>query len=139
MRKIPPDYFSGCVLFMHRSVIETVGFFDETFGTYYEDVDFCYRAKKLGIGMESLWDVTARHFHSYSTKGENTHKIYLLNRNQILFARKHLRGLPRVVFIIAAVIRGFLSNLNAKRLKSYLSGIKEGFSIPLNSQNPQGS
>ena len=126
IRRIKPDYFTGCVLFMHRRVIERVGLLDEAFGTYYEDVDFCTRAKQLGIELEMVWEVRARHFHSYSTKGDNVFKIYLLNRNQILFAKKHLKPIPRAVFISAAVVRGFLFNLKPKRFKHYWRGVREG-------------
>jgi len=127
IRRIKPDYFTGCILFMHRRVIERVGLLDEDFGTYYEDVDFCTRAKKLGIELEMVWAVRARHFHSYSTKGkDNVIKIYLLNRNQILFAKKHLKPLPRMVFITAAVVRGFLFNLKPKRFPHYWRGVREG-------------
>ena len=129
LRKTQPDFFSGCVLFMHRKVVETVGLLDEAFGTYYEDVDFCYRAREKGIGIEMLRDVQARHFHSYSTKGDNVFKIYLINRNQILFARKHLQAIPRLVFISAAIVRGFLMNLKPKKFKPYLRGVREGLAF----------
>lgn len=131
VRRAEPDYFSGCILFMHRGVLEKTELFDEVFGTYYEDVDFCYRAREQGIGLEQIWEITARHFHSYATKGENTYKIYLLNRNQILFARKHLAGLSRCIFITAAIMRGFLSNLKPKRFRHYRLGVIEGLNTPL--------
>lgn len=135
LKKVKPDYFSGCVLFIPRQVLEKVGLFDETFGTYYEDVDFCYRAKEKGCELEMIWPVTVRHYHSYSTKGENVYKIYLINRNQIIFARKHLKPLPRTVFIVAAVVRGFLMNLKPKRFQHYWRGIQEGFSVRLEGSN----
>lgn len=135
LKKTKPDYFSGCVLFISREVIEKVGFLDEMFGTYYEDVDFCYRAKRLGIELEMLWDITARHFHSYSTKGENVYKIYLLNRNQILFARKHLPPLQRILFIAAAIVRGFIFNLKPKRFKFFARGVREGLALNLHTLN----
>lgn len=138
VRKVIPDYFSGCVLFMHRSVVERTGLFDETFGTYYEDVDFCYRAQRIGISLEMVWDVFARHFHSYSTKGDNTYKIYLLNRNQVIFARKHLRCGAKLVFILAAVVRGLITNLGRKHFKPYFRGIKEGFSTTIDQTNDSG-
>lgn len=127
LKKVKPDYFSGCVLFIPREVLQKVGLFDETFGTYYEDVDFCYRAKEQGYELEMVWQVTARHYHSYATKGENVYKIYLINRNQILFARKHLKTLPCMVFITTAVVRGFITNLKPKRFKHYWRGVREGF------------
>ena len=135
LKKVTPDYFSGCILFMHREVLEKIGVFNEIFGTYYEDVDFCYRARENDIDMEMIWEIRARHFHSYATKGENTFKIYLLNRNQIIFARMHLHGLSRIVFISAAVVRGFLSNLKPKRFQHYWRGVKDGFSVSLEERN----
>lgn len=126
-----PDFLSGCVLFMHREVVETVGLFDETFGSYYEDVDYCLRAVTYGIRMEILWDLRVRHFHSHSTKGDSSYKVYLLNRNQILFARKSLSWTKRVIFIAAAILRGLLMNLSTKRIKAYFQGVKDGLSIPL--------
>lgn len=129
LRKTPPHFFSGCILFMHRDVAEKVGLLDEAFGTYYEDVDFCYRAREKGIEIEMIWDVRARHFHSYATKGDNVFKIYLINRNQILFARKHLDPLPRLIFISAAIVRGFFFNLKRKKFKQYIRGIREGLAF----------
>lgn len=127
VRKVVPDFLSGCILFMHRYVIEKVGLFDEIFGSYVEDVDYCYRAKSLGVNIELLWGVQARHFHSHSTLGNNKYKVYLLNRNQIIFARKYLSFWPRCLFIAAAIVRGFLQNLIQGNLKYYFRGVKEGF------------
>jgi len=126
VRKQQPDFLSGCVLFLHRSIIEKIGLFDETFGSYYEDVDFCLRALAVGIHLETLWDVRVRHFHSHATKSNSSYKIYLLNRNQIFFARMHMPFFPRYIFISAAILRGFLQNLVKKQLPSYFKGVKEG-------------
>jgi N-acetylglucosaminyl-diphospho-decaprenol L-rhamnosyltransferase len=42
------DWISGTCLLMRRSCIEDVGSFDERFGSYVEDVDFCERARSRG-------------------------------------------------------------------------------------------
>lgn len=126
IEKKQPDFLSGCILFLRREIIEKVGLFDEDFGSYYEDVDLCFRAKAIGVEIEILWDIKARHFHSYSTKGNNKFKVYLLNRNQIIFAKKHLSPLPRIIFITAAIVRGFLANLFSNRFSIYIKGVKEG-------------
>lgn len=126
VHKKQPDFLSGCILFMHRNVIEKVGLFDETYGSYYEDVDYCYRSKKLGIQLEILWDISVRHFHSYSTIGNSNYKIYLLNRNQIIFAKKNLPPLKREFFIIAAVARGWIQCFYQGKFKAYFRGIGEG-------------
>jgi hypothetical protein len=39
------------------------------------------------------------------------------------------------VFIVAAVVRGFLMNLKPKRFQHYWRGIQEGFSVRLEGSN----
>lgn len=50
----PPDYLSGCVLLIKKEVFDKIGYFDERYFLYFEDVDFCLRAKAAGfsIGVE---------------------------------------------------------------------------------------
>jgi GT2 family glycosyltransferase len=124
--KKQPGFLSGCALFMHRQVIERVGLFDEAFGSYCEDVDYCIRSTAQNIGIEVLWEVSARHYQSFSTRGNPGYKVYLLNRNQILLARKHLPPLQRIIFICAAIARGAVQSLLSRQFRAYLRGVKEG-------------
>lgn len=43
------DYVSGCAMLIKKSVLEKIGFFNEKYFFYFEDVDFCLRAKKAGF------------------------------------------------------------------------------------------
>ena len=45
------DYLSGACLCISRSAWETVGPFDEELFLYYEDVDWCLRARALGVPL----------------------------------------------------------------------------------------
>ncbi len=49
------DFVSGSLMFIKRKVVEKIGLFDEEYFMYYEDVDYCWRAKKEGfrIGIDS--------------------------------------------------------------------------------------
>jgi N-acetylglucosaminyl-diphospho-decaprenol L-rhamnosyltransferase len=42
------DWASGASLFIRRSVFETIGLLDENFFLYFEEVDFCKRARDAG-------------------------------------------------------------------------------------------
>jgi GT2 family glycosyltransferase len=42
------DWLSGCFLMMRREAIEQVGYFDEAYGKYFEDVDICLRMALAG-------------------------------------------------------------------------------------------
>jgi len=43
------DYVSGCAMMVRRRVFEKIGLFDERYFLYFEDADFCLRAKKAGF------------------------------------------------------------------------------------------
>ena len=50
------SYVSGACMLVKREVFEKIGFFDEKFFLYFEDVDFCLRAKQAGftVGVDNL-------------------------------------------------------------------------------------
>ena len=43
------DYVSGCAMMIKRPVLEKIGLLDERYFLYFEDADFCLRAKKAGF------------------------------------------------------------------------------------------
>lgn len=45
----PTDWVPGAALMIRREVFETIGLMDESFFLYFEEVDFCYRAKQAGF------------------------------------------------------------------------------------------
>lgn len=56
------DFLSGCILLIPKKIIELNGKLDEKFFFYGEDLDFCLRAKKLGIKV--LYCPEAKAFHN---------------------------------------------------------------------------
>jgi GT2 family glycosyltransferase len=48
-RPFKADYVSGAFMVVDRKVFEKIGLFDERFFLYFEDVDFCLRAKEAGF------------------------------------------------------------------------------------------
>ncbi len=126
LKKIQPDFLSGCCMLLNANTLEKVGYFDEIYGSYYEDVDFCYRAKQLGLKLKILWDTKMQHYHSVSTKGMSGYKLELITRNSIIFAKKNLKFPGKWVFIIAGLVRGLV--LNISQLSALFKGIWSGCS-----------
>jgi GT2 family glycosyltransferase len=52
----PTDWVNGASMMVRRDVIETVGLMDDGFFLYFEETDFCRRAKRLGW---PVWQVPA--------------------------------------------------------------------------------
>ena len=63
------DWVTGAYLMSRRDVLEQTGGWDEKFFMYVEEVDLCYRIKKLGYKIRYLpkWSIT--HLGGASSKG----------------------------------------------------------------------
>lgn len=79
------DFISGSLMIFKSEILDKVGYFNEDYFMYYEDVDFCFRARKLGlkIGIDS--EIVYEHFEVSSDNHEksnllfNAHKTYVQN------------------------------------------------------------
>jgi GT2 family glycosyltransferase len=60
------DWVSGGALFCSKEVFNTLSGFDEKYFLYYEDVDFCERARSLGYASFIYEDLRVTHFRGKS-------------------------------------------------------------------------
>lgn len=79
----------GCSMFIRRSVIERIGYFDHHYYLLWEETDFCTRAARAGI--QSLYIPTATLWHKIGKSfGHNSPmRSYFNARNRIYWVRKH--------------------------------------------------
>lgn len=84
------DFITGCLINFDKKVIDKVGFLDESFFLYYEDADFCERAKRKNIKLYYDPSITIWHKNAQSTggSGSSIHKIYQ-EKNRVKFALKY--------------------------------------------------
>ncbi|MDO9028634.1 MAG: oligosaccharide flippase family protein, partial [Candidatus Roizmanbacteria bacterium] len=85
-RFVSTDFVSGSLMFIKKKVIDKIGFLDEKYFMYYEEVDYCYRARKAGfkIGIDSK--LTYDHFE---VSKDSPNKEYYLFKNRIKFLLKY--------------------------------------------------
>lgn len=81
------DWVSGCFFIVRREVISEIGFFDEKFFMYNEDVDLCYRIKKAG--WKVLYFPSAEIVHKIGASGLNRKAIRERHKGMWLFYSKH--------------------------------------------------
>jgi GT2 family glycosyltransferase len=62
------DWVPGAYSIIRRTVLEEVGYFDEQFFLYYEEVDLCRRIKKAGYVVRYWPDVVVVHLGGESSK-----------------------------------------------------------------------
>ena len=81
------DYISGCAMFVKKEVFKKIGLFDENFFLYYEDADFCWRARKERF--ESYVVPSAKVYHFERSEENKKAKIYWLVVSGIIFFKKN--------------------------------------------------
>ena len=120
------DWIQGCALLVRKKVLNQIGLLDEDFSHFFEDVDFCMRAKY------AKWKVvylpSARFWHGGSTTANKnvSRKYTSWYQNKIRFILKHLSisNVISMLFIQIVVVmpyRTFI--LRDSRLLPFLEGV----------------
>ncbi len=101
------DFISGTAMLIRKEVFQQIGLFEEKYFLYYEDVEFCYRAKKEGFKIIYVPTATVIHQGSVSLKKNSPLHQYYMARNHFLFTFRNapyfiklreLLRLPKTVF-----------------------------------------
>ena len=83
-------YVTGAAMAIHHSVLTQIGLLDEMFHPfYYEEVDYCYRAKAAGFRIVVSTQAVAVHNESTSMNKVQDLKLQTLHRNRYRFVLKH--------------------------------------------------
>jgi O-antigen biosynthesis protein len=96
------DAICGAFMFIPKYILDKVGFFDEDYFMYGEDLDLCFRIKKNGYKIFYFPEVKTVHL-----KGESTRKSGLAYVNNFygamsIFVKKNLSGNS---FLLALILR----------------------------------
>lgn len=85
------DYVTGAVFAFNRTVLNAIGLFDEAFHpAYYEEVDYCYRARAAGTRVVYEPAAVAIHHESQSTDKRTAAYYRTIERSRVRFALKNL-------------------------------------------------
>jgi len=89
------DFASGCAMCWRRQVVEQVGVLDPRFFIYYEETDWCVRAR--AADWRIVYQPQAQMWHRVSAAmgAASPATDYYMGRNVLLFLSKHLNGLAR--------------------------------------------
>ncbi len=95
------DFVSGCAMMVRSELFEKLGGFREDFFMYYEDAEFCGRARRAGAAVMVLPSATVLHDVAASSGGElSPLALYYSERNRLLLAGRVLSPFERAVFLL---------------------------------------
>ena len=107
------DVLSGACLLLRKEVLEQVGFLDEDYFIYAEEVDLCYRIQRAGWRMYWVPQAEVVHFGGQSTQQVPTEMFLHLYHSNIKYFRKHYgwsaAQIYKLILRIAALSRLILA------------------------------
>lgn len=83
------DILSGAYMFIRKSALDKIGYFDETFFMYGEDIDLSYRFILAGYENYYYPETTIIHYKGESTKKGSFNYVMIFYKAMIIFAQKH--------------------------------------------------
>lgn len=131
------EIFSACAgaALYRRKILEEIGYFDENFFAYMEDVDISYRSRIYGYKCVYCPDAKVYHVGSATSGSKyNSFKIRLAARNNVYVPYKNMPWpllILNMIFLLMGCFIKYLFFLRKGYGKDYLKGLKDG----LNSLN----
>lgn len=124
------EFITGCSMYISKEVIDRVGFLDDDYYLYLEDLDFCLRAKRKGIASwyvpsSILWHKNSR---STSRPGNTLHEYYL-TRNRIILTNRYAKIRTKIAVLREALKTLFFgSHIRKRAIRDVLLGkLGKGF------------
>ncbi|MBX2959692.1 MAG: glycosyltransferase [Flavobacteriales bacterium] len=106
------EILSGAYMWMRKSVLDEVGYLDENFFMYGEDIDLSYRIIKAGYKNFYFPETKIIHYKGESTKKGSINYVFVFYNAMIIFSKKHFAQKAKAFsfFInIAIYLRAFIA------------------------------
>jgi GT2 family glycosyltransferase/glycosyltransferase involved in cell wall biosynthesis len=91
------DFITGCCFLIKRQVIEKIGLMPEEYFLYFEDVEWCLKARRAGFECKIVSDAKIYHKVSSTAKKDSFVYVYYYFRNSLLMAKRNAPFLIRII------------------------------------------
>lgn len=123
--------FSSCggAAIYNKDILDEIGYFDESFFAYLEDIDLSFRAQIYGY--KNVFCSEAKVFHMVSASSGSRHnefKVKLAARNNIYVIMKNMPLMMKIInlpFLLVGIFIKYIFFKKKNLHKKYLEGIKE--------------
>lgn len=132
------DRIMGCSLMIRADLFKRLGGLDDQYFMYFEETDFCYRARRLGYQVVFVPFAVIIHFGGESSQAVAHQPVFYKTvysyffRSQYRFYRKHYGFLPMLairaldfLFGLAVIVRNILRRNGLEKRK----GLQQGQTI----------
>lgn len=91
------EWVTGAAMMIKKELFERIGGFDDHFFMYFEDIDLCKNANKIGYQSVFVPFVSMIHFGGKSYVKENNKILFEYRRSQLRYYDKHNSILQRIL------------------------------------------
>jgi len=92
------DYIEGSCLLARKKTINEIGLLDPHFFLYWEETDWCLRARRAGYKL--MYVPSATIWHKGAEEKYNKTKSYFLTKNRFKIMKKHARKPEILIFLM---------------------------------------
>jgi hypothetical protein len=107
------DYVQGSCLLVKREVVEKIGLLDCSYFGYWEDTEYCLRAKKSGYTLLYCPDAIVWHKGLRSARKVKGFYCYHVTRNRFWTIRRYASRRQLVTFLLWFFVRDLWFNIGA--------------------------
>jgi GT2 family glycosyltransferase len=113
---------------LSAAAVAEIGFLDERFESYLEDVDWCLRCASKGRTGRYVPSAVAVHAGSATLGAWQKGTAHLISRNQIFIYKKHLRGWyrwPALVGQLLWCLLAFRNGAGWNAIRGKIDGLRQ--------------
>lgn len=121
-------FASGCCMLIKKEVLINVGFINEEYFLYYEDLDYCMEVINAGYEIVLVQESIIYHKESAATKKFSYNYQYYFIRNRLIFIKRNLKILNKITAYPTTILWMFYKILcNEFTFKPCFEGLKDFF------------
>jgi N-acetylglucosaminyl-diphospho-decaprenol L-rhamnosyltransferase len=119
------DQVMGAFMFMHINIFKKLGYFDERFFVYYEELDFSFRLAKTGGKTFYNAEIKAVHTGMGTTESIKAYRLFLNLRSKLKYAKKHFSRIGYIIVYLSTFTIEFISRLFFLMISGRFKEIKD--------------
>ena len=119
------DQVIGAFFFVRRCLFESLNGFDERYFVYFEEVDFAFRAKRLGWSNVYFSGAKAFHFGGGSSQQVKAKRLFYSQRSRIQYVFRHFSSLGILLVLLGTLLIEPTVRIIVSIFNRSLSSIKE--------------
>jgi len=90
------DYVTACAMLVKRAVFEEIGGLETSYFIYFDETDFCVRARRRGFRVVMAPDARLLHRVSRAMGSGSARYWFHFTRSRVIFLRRHASRLQRL-------------------------------------------